>query len=114
MASDPSLLCPSAHPDMAGARVFAVVGGTTWVIDTVVFLGLKSTVLEPKPITAKIMSVCASGRYEIFPTPSPSPAPVTPPEPIPIIAWTIWKPDPSASLHGSRKLKTRARRYGST
>lgn len=28
MASDPSLLCPSAHPDMAGARVFAVVGGS--------------------------------------------------------------------------------------
>jgi hypothetical protein len=28
MSSDPSLLCPSAHPDMAGARVFAVVGGT--------------------------------------------------------------------------------------
>lgn len=28
MPSDPSLLCPSAHPDMAGARVFAVVGGT--------------------------------------------------------------------------------------
>ena len=36
---------------------FAVVGGTTWVIDTVVFLGLKSTVLEPKPITAKIIAV---------------------------------------------------------
>ena len=36
---------------------FALVGGTTWVIDTVVFLGLKSTVLEPKPITAKIIAV---------------------------------------------------------
>jgi putative flippase GtrA len=36
---------------------FAVVGGTTWVIDTVVFLVLKTTVLEPKPITAKIMAV---------------------------------------------------------
>jgi putative flippase GtrA len=36
---------------------FAVVGGTTWVIDTVVFLVLKSTVLEPKPITAKIIAV---------------------------------------------------------
>ena len=28
------------------------------------------------PMTAKIMSVCASGRYETFPTPSPRPAPV--------------------------------------
>jgi putative flippase GtrA len=36
---------------------FAMVGGTTWVIDTVVFLGLKSTVLEPKPLTAKIIAV---------------------------------------------------------
>ena len=62
------------------------------------------------PMTAKIMSVWASGRYEIFPTPSPSPAPVTPPEPIPIVAWTIWNPAPWASDHGSRKLKTRARR----
>ncbi len=36
---------------------FALVGGTTWVIDTVVFLVLKSTVLEPKPITAKVIAV---------------------------------------------------------
>jgi putative flippase GtrA len=36
---------------------FAVVGGSTWVIDTVVFLVLKSTVLEPKPITAKVIAV---------------------------------------------------------
>ena len=36
---------------------FAVVGGTTWVIDTVVFLGLKSTVLDAKPITEKIIAV---------------------------------------------------------
>jgi putative flippase GtrA len=36
---------------------FAMVGGTTWVIDTVVFLGLKTTVLEPKPLTAKIIAV---------------------------------------------------------
>ena len=28
MASDPSVLCPSAHPDMPGTRVFAVVGGS--------------------------------------------------------------------------------------
>ena len=36
---------------------FALVGGTTWVIDTAIFLVLKSTVLEPKPLTAKIIAV---------------------------------------------------------
>ncbi|MBO0872892.1 MAG: GtrA family protein [Pseudonocardia sp.] len=36
---------------------FALVGGTTWVIDTSVFLVLKNTVLEPKPVTAKVISV---------------------------------------------------------
>jgi putative flippase GtrA len=36
---------------------FAFVGGTTWVIDTVVFLLLKSTVLAEKPLTAKIIAV---------------------------------------------------------
>jgi putative flippase GtrA len=36
---------------------YSVVGGTTWVIDTVVFLGLKTTVLEPKPLTAKVIAV---------------------------------------------------------
>lgn len=36
---------------------FALVGGTTWIIDTVVFLVLKTTVLEPKPITAKVIAV---------------------------------------------------------
>lgn len=36
---------------------FAFVGGTTWVIDTAVFLVLKSTVLEPKPVTAKVLAV---------------------------------------------------------
>jgi putative flippase GtrA len=36
---------------------FALVGGTTWVIDTTVFLVLKATVLEPKPLTAKVMAV---------------------------------------------------------
>jgi putative flippase GtrA len=36
---------------------FALVGGTTWVIDTAIFLVLKSTVLEPKPVTAKVISV---------------------------------------------------------
>ena len=36
---------------------FGIVGGTTWVIDTAVFLLLKSTVLEAKPLTAKIIAV---------------------------------------------------------
>jgi putative flippase GtrA len=36
---------------------FALVGGTTWVIDTAVFLLLKTTVLEPKPLTAKVFAV---------------------------------------------------------
>jgi putative flippase GtrA len=36
---------------------FALVGGTTWIIDTVVFLALKSTILEPKPVTAKVIAV---------------------------------------------------------
>lgn len=36
---------------------FAMVGGTTWIIDTAVFLMLKSTVLTEKPLTAKILAV---------------------------------------------------------
>ena len=36
---------------------FGMVGGTTWMIDTVLFLVLKTTVLEPKPVTAKIIAV---------------------------------------------------------
>ncbi|WP_232663940.1 GtrA family protein [Pseudonocardia sp. TRM90224] len=43
---------------------FALVGGTTWVIDTAVFLLLKSTVLaatdansDGKPLTAKVIAV---------------------------------------------------------
>ena len=36
---------------------FGLVGGTTWVIDTVVFLLLKTTVLQAKPLTAKIIAV---------------------------------------------------------
>jgi putative flippase GtrA len=34
---------------------FAVVGGTTFVIDTAIFLVLKSTLLESKPVTAKVI-----------------------------------------------------------
>lgn len=36
---------------------FALVGGTTWVIDTAVFLFLKGTVLADKPLTAKVIAV---------------------------------------------------------
>jgi putative flippase GtrA len=36
---------------------FGMVGGTTWVIDTVVFLLLKNTVLVEKPLTAKVIAV---------------------------------------------------------
>lgn len=35
---------------------FAIVGGTTFVIDSVIFYVLKLTVLDTKPITAKIIS----------------------------------------------------------
>lgn len=36
---------------------FAMVGGTTWIIDTTVFLLLKNTVLIEKPLTAKVIAV---------------------------------------------------------
>lgn len=36
---------------------FGLVGGTTWVIDTAVFLLLKNTVLIEKPLTAKVLAV---------------------------------------------------------
>jgi putative flippase GtrA len=36
---------------------FALVGAGTFVVDTGVFLLLKTTVLEPKPVTAKILAV---------------------------------------------------------
>jgi putative flippase GtrA len=36
---------------------FVLVGGTTWVIDTAVFLALKSSVLTAKPLTAKVIAV---------------------------------------------------------
>lgn len=35
---------------------FAAVGATTFVVDTVIFFVLKSTVLEPKPVTAKVIA----------------------------------------------------------
>jgi len=35
---------------------FAVVGGTTFIIDTLIFLGLKHSVLEAKPIVSKIIA----------------------------------------------------------
>lgn len=35
---------------------FALVGGTAFVVDTAIFLGLKDTVLSSKPVTAKVIS----------------------------------------------------------
>lgn len=35
---------------------FAIVGGTTFIIDSGIFYALKLTILEPKPLTAKIIS----------------------------------------------------------
>ncbi|MGQ0778478.1 MAG: GtrA family protein [Pseudonocardiales bacterium] len=36
---------------------FALVGGTAYIVDITVFTILKTTVLEPKPVTAKIVAV---------------------------------------------------------
>lgn len=36
---------------------FAVVGGTAFLVDNAVFYGLKLTLLEPKPVTAKVIAV---------------------------------------------------------
>jgi len=36
---------------------FALVGGTAYVVDIVLFTTLKLTVLEPKPVTAKVLAV---------------------------------------------------------
>ncbi|WP_312888587.1 GtrA family protein [Nonomuraea rhodomycinica] len=36
---------------------FLVVGGTAFLVDNALFYGLKLTVLEPKPVTAKIIAV---------------------------------------------------------
>lgn len=36
---------------------FALVGGTTFVVDTAIFVVLKSTLLAPKPVTAKVVAV---------------------------------------------------------
>lgn len=36
---------------------FLMVGGTTFVVDTAVFFTLKSTVLDSKPVTAKVIAV---------------------------------------------------------
>ncbi|MGC5009994.1 GtrA family protein [Streptosporangium sp. DT93] len=36
---------------------FAVVGGAAFLVDNTVFYGLKLTVLEPKPVTAKVVAV---------------------------------------------------------
>jgi putative flippase GtrA len=35
---------------------FAIVGGTTFVVDSAIFYTLKLTILEPKPVTAKVIA----------------------------------------------------------
>src|SRR6187399_564846 len=35
---------------------FAIVGATTFIIDSAIFFTLKLTILEPKPVTAKIIA----------------------------------------------------------
>lgn len=35
---------------------FAIVGATTFIVDSVLFYTLKLTILEPKPVTAKVIS----------------------------------------------------------
>jgi putative flippase GtrA len=35
---------------------FAIVGGTTFIVDSALFYTLKLTILEPKPVTAKVIS----------------------------------------------------------
>ncbi|MDV3266830.1 GtrA family protein [Mycobacterium avium] len=35
---------------------FAIAGGTTFVIDSAIFYTLKLTILEPKPVTAKVIA----------------------------------------------------------
>ena len=62
------------------------------------------------PPTAKIMSVCASGRKNSFCLLSPRPLPVTPPEPKAIQLWMIWKPVLLGSSQGLRNARMRRRR----
>jgi putative flippase GtrA len=35
---------------------FAIVGGTTFIVDSVIFYTLKLTILETKPVTAKVIA----------------------------------------------------------
>ncbi len=42
---------------------FALVGGSSFIIDTAIFIGLKSTVLESKPVTAKVISTLIATIY---------------------------------------------------
>jgi putative flippase GtrA len=46
---------------------FAVVGGAMFVVDTAIFVLLKSTLLAPKPVTAKIIStiIATIGSYAL-------------------------------------------------
>ena len=54
-------VAPRALLDLARSHgelvKFALVGATTFVVDTAVFVVAKNTVLEPKPVTAKVIAV---------------------------------------------------------
>ncbi|MGH3814839.1 MAG: GtrA family protein, partial [Pseudonocardiaceae bacterium] len=52
---------PQPHRDIAVRHrelvKFAMVGGIAYIVDITIFTLLKTTVLEPKPVTAKIIAV---------------------------------------------------------
>ena len=53
---------------------FAVVGGTTFVIDTGLFLGLKHSVLEAKPTVSKVIATLVATIAIATPLPGAIPA----------------------------------------
>ena len=49
-------LYPRKIPAIEALIKFAIVGGTTFIIDSAIFYTLKLTVLESKPVTAKVIA----------------------------------------------------------
>ncbi len=67
------------------------------------------------PTTAKMKSVCCSGRKAPrFCVPSVNPFPSHPPDPIAICDWITWYPDACGSSEGSRKTRRRERWCGAS
>ena len=62
------------------------------------------------PSTAKMKSVCASGRLPHFCWLAESPLPKMPPLDMPSRPWPACQPAPWKSLNGSMKLVSRVRR----